>query len=185
MPVLPTEVLYYLSNPSASTGFSGSGTPGNSLGTFMSTTQINQQTLLDDLFLDISGSQNAAGQVDYQCLFVMNNTVSTLPMTNIYMWFPTALWTFGGAGMALGVDPTGQVPYNSPAHQALTIGSSTTAPLGVSFNAGPDLTFSAGVFVGSLKAQYCIAVWLQRTAVNSAVLTPQTLVLTSTYQSNA
>jgi len=186
MPVQPYEVLWFLSNPNASAGYTGTGTAGNSLGGYMSTTQINSASSLDDLFLDISGAQNAAGQVDYQCLFLMNNTASLLPMNAIFLWFPVALWTYNGAGMAVAVDPIGAVAYNRSTRQAALIANSLTPPSTVTtWSPGPHTTFGSGISAGALQPNYCLGVWIQRTAQNTPILTPQTLSLQATYQSNA
>lgn len=186
MPVQPGEVLFYLSNPYASVGYSGIGTPGASLGGWMSTTQVASAIPLDDLFLDISGAQNAGGQIDYQCVFIMNATATGLPMNSIYLWLPVQDWTYGGAGMAVGIDPTGPVPYNSSSQQAVKITNATTAPAGVNtWSAGPHSVFTAGAQSGALQPNYCMAVWLQRTAMNTPILTPQLLSLQCTYESPA
>lgn len=186
MPVQPSEVQLYLSNPNATTGFSGIGIPGNSNGKFMAVNQLQSQAPLDDLFLDLSAQQNASLQVDYQCLFLMNNTVTGLSMNSIYVWFPQNFWTSGGAGIALGVDPTGKVPYNTAVPQAVTIPTVLTAPSGVTtWYPGPHATFSAGLPLQSLQPQQVVAIWIQRTATNCPPLTPQSMQLEVTYQSAA
>ena len=186
MPVQPSEVQLYLSNPTASSGFQGVGIPGNSRGNFMAVNQLNIGSSLDNLFLDLTAPQNASGQVDYQCLFLMNNTVTGLSMNSIYVWFPQNFWTYNGAGLALGVDPTGKVAYNSVSSQAVTIPTVLTAPSGVTtWYPGPHSVFTAGLPLQALQPQQVVAIWIQRTATNSPPLSPQSLQLEVTYQSAA
>lgn len=184
MPVLPAEVQWYLSNPNTGTGFTGIGTPGNSLGGYMSTTQIDYATPLDNLFPDITPAQNAAGQVDYQCLFMMNNTASGLTMLDAYVWMPGVYFGTGGTSIAIAVDPIGTVPYASTQQQAQRISYSQQQPGGISsWQSQPVAQASSGCFIGGVPPQYCVAIWIQRTAVNSAPST-QSMMLSCTYTSS-
>lgn len=185
MPILPTEVQFYLSNPNAGGGYQGIGTPGNSRGKFMSTSQVSAANPIDNLFQDVTGPQNAAGQVDYQCVFVMNNTISGDYMHNPYVWMPLQLFTSGGCFMTVGMDPAGPVPYNSPTAQAALINTNTSAPAGVSAWYSPNMVFTAGLLVPDIAPQYCIAIWIQRTAVDSPPVMPQSLTLQITFSTNA
>lgn len=180
-----SDVQWFLSNSHASSGYQGVGTAGASLGGYMSTTQVNYSVALDDLFLDISAAQNAAGQVDYQCLFVMNNTATGLIMKLPYIWVPWQTWTSGGAAIAIGADPLGPVPYNSSSVQAAVIGSAYNAPTGVTWSSAPHQQFPSGVLIGSLPAQYCCAIWIRRTATNSAQLLPQSFSVQCTFVTDA
>jgi hypothetical protein len=182
--ILPSDVQWFLSNPSASTGYSGSGTAGNSLGKYMSTTQINQSVLLDNLFLDITGPENAAMQVDYQCLFMMNMTATSWSMQNVAIWIPTIDVTPGGCTMQLGLDPTGVVQYNQSAQQAVLIGSSTTAPAGVSWYP-PSTLAGEGLLPGNIAPFHGVAVWFQRTAINGSAITDDSFSVQAQFQSNA
>src|ERR1700722_13991475 len=86
--IQPSEVQWFLSNPTASAGFTGVGNAGNSLGKYMSTTLVNVATTLDNIFLDASGIMNANLEVDYQCIFLANNTVTGFSMKNPVVWLP-------------------------------------------------------------------------------------------------
>jgi hypothetical protein len=106
-------------------------------------------------------------------------------MTSAFVWLPSVLWTFGGAGIALGADPTGAVAYNSGAQQAVTIPNTLTAPSGVtSWYPGPHSAFTAGLPVHTLGPQQAIAIWVQQTAMSTPSIT-QSLRLDVTYQSSA
>jgi hypothetical protein len=183
MPISPSEVRWYLSNPNASTGFSGIGTPGNSLGKWMSTTQVSN-TAIDDLFLDLSAAQNAALQVDYQCIFIANFTVTGDSMRNPYVWMPSQQYTVGGATMLLAFDPIGAVPYTSTSPQAQAISQSTSTPTVVSWF-GPSPLYYNGLLIPDIPPGYAVAVWIQRTATNSPAITPQSLQLEVTFASDA
>jgi hypothetical protein len=165
--IVPTDVQWYLSNPMANTGYLGTGTPGNSLGAFMSTTQIST-TPLNDLFLNITPAENAAFQVDYQCLFLMNNTASGNMMLEPYVWCPSSLFS-GSATIEFGVDAAGAVPYNSSFQQAALISNSTTEPVGVTSWYGPSISYSSGAILPDIPAQCCVALWFQRTATGTTL----------------
>lgn len=184
MAISPSEVRWYLSNPNAASGYMGTGTPGNSLGKYMSTTQVSS-VALDDIFLDLLAAQNAGLQVDYQCVFVVNFTITGNTMRNPYVWMPLQNYTPNGAKMAIGVDPIGPVPYQSSSPQASVIPNSVTAPP-VAVWYGPSPVFNpGGLLIPDIPPGYAQAVWIQRTATNSPALTPQSLSLQITFASDA
>lgn len=164
--IASSDVQFYLSNPGAVTGFSGVGTPGNSLGKYISTTQVSN-TPLNDLFLDITGAQNAGNQVDYQCMFLLNNTSSGNSMLNTVVFMPTASDVSGGASIQYALDTHGVVSKTQGAQQAIVIANSTTAPAGISSWQSASATVAGGLSVGSIAPASCIAIWFKRTASNS------------------
>jgi len=166
--IVSSDIQFLLSAPSASAGNANAGTVGNSLGNFVSTTQLSS-TALDNLFNDLTGAQNAASQVDYQCVFILNNTASGNSMLNTVAWIPTSGNVTGATLHALGVDTTAASPKASSSAQALTIANATTAPSGVTF-VNPSGTNSGGVSLGTIPPGYVRAVWIRRTATNSAPL---------------
>jgi hypothetical protein len=184
MAISPTEIRWYLSSPNASTGYSQIGTPGNSLGKWMSTTQVSGVPV-DDLFLDLNPAQNVSLQVDYQCVFLANFTVTIDSMRNPYVWMPSQYYTFGGANLFLAVDPIGPLPYNSPLQQAQAINSNTTMPSVVGWYGVSPTYNPGGLLVPDIPPGYAVAVWIQRTATNSPALTPQSLSLQVTFASDA
>lgn len=185
MPILPTEVRWYLSSPSASSGYTQIGQPGNSLGKWMSTTQIEQNIPVDDLFLDISGAQNLALQVDYQCLFVANFTTSGDNMRNPWVWMPSMFYTPDGANMFLAVDPIGPQLYNGSTQQAQVINSNTTMPVVTAWYGVSPTYNPGGLLIPDIPPGYACAVWIQRNATNCPALTPQSLSLQVTFASDA
>lgn len=158
-----SEILYKYSVAAAS-GNSSAGTASGSLGDQISTTVIPDATL-NALFDDISGAENAAGTVDYRCIFIHNSN-SANALQSAVVWISAEV--AGGANIAIGVDPTAASVIGSGSAQAVTIASETDAPAGVSFSS--PTSFGAGLSLGSIPAGQCKAVWIRRTATNSSAL---------------
>lgn len=172
--IVESDVLFYLSAPSASAGFVTSGTPGASWGGYISSTQLNSSVTMDNLFNDITGAENAASQVDYACLFVLNNTSSGNSMLNTVAWLPLSSFVAGGANVALGADPAGITVKTVTSLQAVKITSNTIAPAGVNTWVTPQSgapvspSYTGGLQIGTIPPGSCFAVWIRRTATNSA-----------------
>lgn len=170
--IVASDIQYYLAAPGASAGFVTAGTVGSSWGAYISSTQLSG-TPLDNLFTDITGAENAAQQVDYACLFVLNNTASGNSMLNTVAWLPSANFVAGGANVAIGLDPTAASLKTSSSAQALKILSATSAPSGVNTWVTPQASaptapsYTGGLQLGTIQPGYCRAIWIQRTATNS------------------
>lgn len=167
--IVSSDIVFLLSVPTAAQGYANAGTPGNSLGKYCSTTVVST-TPLDNLFSDITGAENAADQVDYACVFVLNNTSSGNSLLNAVAWMPSSLVVAGGANVTLAVDNVGVVIKNSSSPQAAVISSSTTAPVNVGSYVPPSSTTAGGIPLGTIPPGYVVALWFQRTAVNSLPL---------------
>lgn len=175
--ILTTDIQFLLSAPQAASGYTKAGVPGNSLGLYVSTTQLSQ-TMLNNMFSDLTGAENAASQVDYTCLFFYNNNADH-SMLNAVAWIPSGL--LGGqnsATFALGADPTTPTVLGSSAAQAGVISNPTIAPSGVTTWAAPSLTSSGGVTLPTIPAKYVAAVWIKRTANGGAGLNQLTVDVT-------
>jgi hypothetical protein len=73
MPIISSDIKLRLSTTSGAAGNSTSqGDPNASLGKYLSTTDLVDDTL-NNLFDNISGDENAALTVDYRCLFIYNS----------------------------------------------------------------------------------------------------------------
>jgi hypothetical protein len=166
--IVSSDIKYYLSAPGASAGFANAGTVGDSWGKYMSTTQLSS-TSLDNLFPDLTGAQNAAQQIDYACLFVLNNTASGNSLINAVAWLPLATNIAGATTHAIGVDTTAVSLKTSSVQQALAIASATTAPAGVTF-VPPSSTNSGGVSLGTIPPGDVKAIWIKRMAHNTIAL---------------
>ena len=183
--IQPSDIVYLLSAPTAVEGFNIQGVPGNSWGGFCSTTPWST-TPLDNLFEDITGPENAAGQIDYACVFIWNNTMSGNSMLDTVAWLPTgSLAPGGGATLGIAVDPTAAtVAVGTSSPQALSISGPTVQPSGLTVWAAPSSTNAGGVSVGTIPAGYVRAVWVQRTATNSSPVNNQTFGLQVDFSSN-
>jgi hypothetical protein len=171
--IVSSDILFKLSAPGASAGNTVAATSGNSWGNYISTTQLSA-TPLDNLFPDITGAQNAADQVDYACVFIHNNTTSGNSMLNTVAWLPLSLFVSGGANVAIAADTFAASAIGTSSQQAVKITASTNAPVGVSGWVSPTNTapsypsYTNGIQLGTIAPGFCIAVWLRRTATNSA-----------------
>lgn len=165
MPIAQSDLLIKLSVTSGAAGDStAQASPNASLGKYVSTTQLTD-AILNNLFDAISGDENAASTVDYRCLFVHNNH-ATLTWSAPKVWLQSE--TAGGATTAIGLDPAGVTAKGSAAAQAATIANETTAPAGVTFSA--PTTKGAGLAVADVPAGSVFALWVRRTAANTAAL---------------
>lgn len=171
--IVNSDILFKLSAPGASAGNTVSGTAGNSWGNYISTTQLSN-TPLDNLFTDITGAQNAANQVDYACVFIHNNTASGNSMLNTVAWIPLSLFVAGGATVALAADTFSPSAIGSSSQQAVKITANTNAPVGVSGWVSPTNTapaspsYTNGIQLGTIAPGFCVAVWVRRSAQNTA-----------------
>jgi hypothetical protein len=160
------EVQYLLAAPNATAGYQLPGTVYNSNGRYCSTTQIDLEVSFNNLFPDLTGVQNAAQQVDYQCVFIYNSdTVTT--MVGSQVWIPTASVTSASITWAFALDPTGVTNYNNPYPQSLLISSPYIAPAGVTNWASPSASVSGALSAGNIGPRQVYAVWVRRTATGT------------------
>lgn len=154
---------------SVKTGSAGNTTaqadPNASLGKYISTTAWSGG-VLHDLFNLLTGDQNAAGQVDYRCVFVYNSST-----TNIF--YSPVLWissqVAGGADLAIGVDPISSFDVNTVSAQANQITTTTTTPVStIAFSA--PVTKQTGLSLGDMLPGTVKGIWLRRTANNTVAV---------------
>lgn len=163
MAISASDILIKGSTTSGSAGDStAQTTPGQNLGKYMSTTQVPDATS-NNLFPDATGDENAASNVDYQCLFV-HNSHATLTYQNVVVWMSAEV--SGGANVAISVDTTAASAHDSATAQAKQIADKNTAPSGQSFSS-PN-SKATGLSIGNLTAGQVRAVWVRRTCTNSA-----------------
>lgn len=162
MPITNEVVLRY-SAPSAISGGTVAGTSGASLGKYCANNTITS-AVLDNLFPDLTGDENASLNVDYQCVFV-HNTHATLTLIAPVVWLSGSQST--ATTKAVAVDNIVASAYTSATAQAAAIASKNTAPAGVGAFSSPAAKAS-GLALGDLGPGEVRAVWIQRTATNSA-----------------
>lgn len=164
MAITAAELLVKLS-VGTGPGNSTAGTPGGSLGGFISTTVVDQATLLHNLFDRISGDENAASTVDYRGVLLHNSNASlTLQAPVAYISAEVA----GGASVAISVDATATSALGSTTAQMKSVANETTAPATQTFSA--PTTKATGLALSDVPAGNVKGVWIQRTAANSAAV---------------
>lgn len=163
MPITAGEILYKFS-VSAAAGNTTAGTAAGSLGDQISTTQITDATL-NNLFDDVTGDENAASENEYRCIFVHNSN-ATLTWSNVMVWLASEV--AGGAVAAISVDTTGVTAVGSASPQAKTIADENTPPATQTFSS--PTTKVSGLALGNIPAGNVAAIWVRRTAQNSAAL---------------
>lgn len=163
MPIVSTDIIYRLSTTAGTAGNTVvAGAPGTSLGKYMSTSSI-LDGVTDNVFPDITGDENAASNIDYQCVFVYNSN-ATLTLQNAVIWLAAEI--VGGANVAIALDSVGAVAAGSTAAQATTITGKNVTPSPVGVFSSPT-TKAAGLLIGNLNPGQVYAVWIRRSATNS------------------
>jgi hypothetical protein len=165
MPIVAADILYKFSIKTGSAGNAASQSDGNeSLGKYIATNEITTATL-HALFDQVSGDENAASDVEYRCVFIHNNH-ATLTLQAPLVWLTSEVAL--GATAAISIDSTAASAIGASAAQALSVTDEGTAPSAITFSA--PTTKGAGLSLGDLAAGSCRAVWIRRTANNSAAI---------------
>lgn len=172
MPIVGSDIVYRLSTTAGAAGDTTAGTAAGSLGKYVSTTVWAPGA--NTLFDNISGDENAASAVDYRCIFVLNNH-GTITLENAVVYVSAE--TAGGASVAIATDNIGPVAKGQAGAQAAQIANETTAPAGTSGFSTPT-TKAAGLALGNIAPGQVKAVWVRRTAANSAPINSDGFTLT-------
>lgn len=166
MPIIADDLLFKFSVKTGSAGNSTAGTAAGSLGKYISTTQITDNTL-NNLFDDVTGDENSASDVEYRCIFV-HNAHGSLTWQNVVVWLSSEV--SNGASTAIAIDDIAASSIGSSSAQADEITDENTAPgSGVGSFSSPT-TKGAGLSLGNIAAGQCRAIWIKRTAANNAAL---------------
>ena len=147
------------------------GAAGTSLGKYITNADLADNTL-NNLFPDVTGAENAASNVDYQCQFIYN-AHATLTWQSVVAWISAE--TASGSSWAIGVDTTAASAVGSAGAQALTIANKNTAPAGVTFSS--PTTQATGIAVGDIPNGQVKAIWIRRTSANTAAVAPDSATL--------
>lgn len=168
MAIASSDILYKGSTTAGAAGNTTAQTvAGSNLGKYISTTTVTDAAA-NNLFPDLTGDENAASNIDYQCLFVWNNH-ATLTLQNAVLWCSAEV--AGGTNTSIGLDTTAASAVGSASAQALTIANKNTAPAGVTFTLATTASSKgAGLSIGNLAPGTVKAIWVKRTATNSAAL---------------
>lgn len=145
MSVLATDIKFYLSGGSSNSDVNAS------LGGAKSSVAITDNTL-NNLFDDVSGTEHTAGDTEYRCFFVKNDSAETAYTVKIWIDSNT---TATDDTINIGLDLAGI------GNTADTIADESTAP-------DPAVTFSAAanqgaaLSIGNMTTGTSQAVWVKR-----------------------
>lgn len=165
MAIAASDILFKLSINTGPGNSTAQTDPNDSLGRFMSSTQLTDNSL-HNLFDLTTGDQNAASEINYRVFFVQNNH-GTLTWENAVVYISSEV--AGGADTAIGLDTTGNVTATSASSQTVARpANETTAPAGITFSA--PTTKATGLSIGNLAAGNVRAIWVRRTNTNSSAV---------------
>lgn len=170
MAIVASDIVFRLSVVAAA-GDTTASSGAASLGDQVSTSVITTATL-NNIWDDVSGAESAAGDVEYRCLFVLNNHATlTLVGANTYITSQTA----GGGLIEMGLDPAAVSPKGQASAQAATIANESTAPAGVTFTSP---TSGSPLVIGDIIAGSVKGIWLRRTVTAGAgALNPDGVII--------
>jgi len=166
MAITASDILFKLSIKTGSAGNSlAQADVSASLGKYISTTAISG-TALNNLFDDVSGAENTASDVEYRCFFVHNAHASlTLQGAVVYIYSEVA----SGTSVALAVDSVAASAIGAAGAQALEVADESTAPTALTFYTS-CISLATALSLGNIAAGYCKAIWVRRTAANTAAV---------------
>jgi hypothetical protein len=165
MAITATDILFKFSTTAGSAGNSlAQADPNASLGKYISTTQITDASL-HNLFDVVTGDENAASDVEYRCIFV-HNAHASLTWQAPVVWLSAEV--SGGAVAAISVDTTAASAIGAAPAQAKQVADESTAPATQTFTA--PTTKGTGLALADIPAGSCRAIWIRRTAANTAAL---------------
>jgi hypothetical protein len=165
MPIVAADIKIKLSILTGSAGNSAAQPdPNASLGKYISTTEIVDATI-NNLFDNVTGDENAASEAEYRCIFV-HNAHATITYENAVCWLSAEV--AGGAVAAISVDTTAASAIGSASAQAKQVADENTAPATQTFTS--PTSKATGLSIGNLTPGQCRAIWVRRTAANTAAL---------------
>ncbi len=150
MSILASDIKFFLS------GGAGNTDPNAALGGIISSTAIVDDTL-NNLFDDVTGAEHAAGDTNYRCFYVKNDSAETATNVRIYIDTNT---TAADDTINIGKDLAGAGDGASTG-VADTIADEDTAPdPAVTFTTAVD--YANAILLGTLTAGQVHAVWVKR-----------------------
>ncbi len=167
MAIVAGDIKFKLSTKTGTGGNQTGSTPAESLGKYISTTEITSAQL-NNLFDDITGDENAASDVEYRCFFI-HNAHATLALENVRVWFSgeASVADIDIAETKNGFPANLTKPIGQAAAQAEEIADESTAPTGLTFYHPTTKATGFSISPSALEAGYCVPFWLKRTASDS------------------
>lgn len=141
MPIIPSDLKFYLSGGAANTN------PNNSLGGAISSTQVVSNKL-HNLFDVVNNLDSVNGATEYRCIYVKNTSFDfILQNTKLTILSNTS-----------SPDTSIEVSWGTSAINGTeqTVANETTAPTGMSWTTGTTAS------IGTLQAQGHKAIWIKR-----------------------
>jgi hypothetical protein len=166
MAIAASDIQFRLSVKTGAAGDSTAGSVAGSLGKYMSTTEITDNTL-NNLFDDVSGDENAASDVEYRCIFILNNH-ATLTWTSVVAWLSAEV--AGGASIAIAVDDIVDSDHDDADAQAYEAANEGTDPSAATGDWSTATSKATGVALGDIAPLSCRAIWVRRTAANTVAV---------------
>lgn len=144
MAVLATDIDYHLS------GGAANAAPDASLGGAISNTQIVDAGA-HNLFDIVAGAESSAGDAEYRCFYIRNNSAQTL--INAYVFVATESPSAGSDELlGLGTSAVNGIEQ--------TVVNESTAPAGVTFSQANGL--ANALAIGDIPAGEHKAIWIRR-----------------------
>lgn len=147
MPIVNTDIQQRLS------GGGANADPNASLGGAMSSVSIVDATL-NDLWDDTTGPEAFSGDIEYRCIYVLNNH-GTLTYLGAKIWI-LALTTSADDEVDIGLGTTAVGTGNEQ-----VIANESTAPTGVTFSR--PTSSGTALVIGDIPPGSRKAVWIRRT----------------------
>lgn len=148
MPIVASDIKYRLS------GGASNSDPNASIGGVMSTTTDAPASIFDN----VSSAEAAAGDIEYRCIYVLNNHGS-LTLENGKVWIQ-ANTPNANTDVAIGLAAEGA---NAT---AAAVANESTAPASVTFSAAASE--GAALSLGNLAAGQRYGVWIRYTVTAGA-----------------
>ena len=166
-PITTTEIEWRLSGGAANANANAS------LGGAMSSTAVPAS-----VFDDVSGTESAAGDTEYRCIFLLNSHGS-LTWQGVFLWLDGTT-AQGDLAEAIGLD-------------GAAVGTSTSASTAADENTAPApaITFSSpttkgtGLSIGNIGPGQMKAIWLRRTVTAGAAAANATFSIRAEGDTNA
>ena len=150
MSILASDLKFYLS------GGASNDDPNAALGGIISSEAVADDTL-NNLFDDVSGVEHAAGDTNYRCIYVKNDSAETAYNVKVYIDTNTPA---GDDTINIGKDLSGAGDGASTG-VADTIADEATAPSpAVTFAAAAD--YANAIDLGNMTAGQVFAIWIKR-----------------------
>lgn len=152
MAIVPSDIVYRLS-VAAAAGDTTAGSPATSLGDQVSTSAITTEQM-NNLWDNVSGAEAAAGDVEYRCIFVLNNHATlTLEAAKVEVTSQPP-----GGALALALDNIAISAKGSASAQAAAVANESTSP-----GAGAGAFGVGPLTIGDLGPGQVKGIWLRRT----------------------